>query len=75
MKTRLLMSIAAFAAVPMFVGSASAHDLCPYRKTLMFSSHVEHTQHGFIVRYASDCPVTPIRRTFRSKVSLECPAK
>jgi hypothetical protein len=59
----------------MFVGSASAHDLCQHRKMSLFSSHVEHTQHGFIVRYASDCPVTPIRRAFRSRVSLECPAR
>lgn len=75
MKISLIVSVAAFAAVLIFVGSASANDRRPHRRMSLLSSYVEHTQHGIIVRYASDCPVTPIRRAFRSRVSLECPAR
>jgi len=54
---------------------------CASHNPLLRHDHREHVivrsatpGHGPIVRSASDCPVTPIRRTFRSRVILECPA-
>ena len=76
MKDSKLLSIAVMAAVLMFTGPGAAHDLFPHRKKLVLSAEVaSDAKRGRIVRNALDCPVTPIRRTFRSKVTLVCPVR
>jgi hypothetical protein len=76
MKSNCLSSLAVIALALTLTGSGAAHDLFPHHKKVVLSADVaREAHHGRIVRNASDCPVTPIRRAFRSKVTLECPAR
>ena len=76
MKDSKILSIAVMAAALMLTGSGAAHDLLPQRKKLTLSAETaSDANRGRIVRNASDCPVTPIRRAFRSKVTLFCPTR
>jgi len=76
MKGSKLPSIAVMAAALMLTGSGAAHDLFQHRKKLTLSAETaSDANRGRIVRNASDCPVTPIRRAFRSSVTLYCPAR
>ncbi len=60
-----------------FNSPASAHTKWLDRhKSATHAFHaVPHTRAagGYVVRSASDCPRTVIRRSFRSKVTLVCP--
>lgn len=77
MKGSKLSSFAVIAAALMLTSSAAAHDLLPHREKLVLSAEAtsDAAHHARIVRHALDCPVTPIRRSFRSKITLECPSR
>ena len=60
-----------------FVDPASADTIWRYLPKSSTPYAVPHTHNrgGYVVRSASDCPRTVIRRSFRSKVTLVCPDK